>query len=134
MAKLKVKSAVLDMEAVVLDNAGKSSFQAMQQALGDGGDRQSIQAYVFDLLHLDGKDLTGEPLTSRKKALETVLKKSGAAYLQYSDHVAGHGAEMFAKSCAMGLEGIVSKLADSPYRAGRQRTGSKPNASSARNS
>jgi bifunctional non-homologous end joining protein LigD len=123
VAKLKVKSAVLDMEAVVLDSAGKSSFQAMQHALGEGGNRQSIQAYIFDLLHLDGKDLTGEPLTSRKKTLENLLKKSRAnGYLHYSDHVAGRGTEMLAKSCSMGLEGVVSKLAASPYLAGRQRS------------
>jgi bifunctional non-homologous end joining protein LigD len=123
VAKLKVKSVVLDMEAVVLDRSGKSSFQAMQQALGDGGNRQSIQAYVFDVLHLDGKDIAREPLVSRKKALESLLKKAGAdSYLHYSDHVIGHGAEMFAKSCSMGLEGIISKLANDPYRAGRQRS------------
>jgi bifunctional non-homologous end joining protein LigD len=71
--KLKAKSAVLDMEAVVLDTTGKSSFQAMQQALGEGGDRQLMQAYIFDLLHVDGRDMTGEALTVRKKRLETLL-------------------------------------------------------------
>ena len=122
VAKLKAKTAVLDMEAMVQDAAGKSNFQAMQQALGDGGNRQLIQAFVFDLLHLDGKDLTSEPLTSRKKTLEALLKKSrDEKYLHYSDHVVGHGAEMLAKSCSMGLEGVVSKLADSSYRLGRQR-------------
>jgi bifunctional non-homologous end joining protein LigD len=123
LAKLKVKSAVLDMEAVVLDSAGKSNFQAMQHALGDGGNRQSIQAYLFDLLYLNGKDLTDEPLSSRKKILKNFLEKSRAdGFLHYSDHIAGHGTEMLAKSCSMGLEGVVSKLADSPYRPGRQRS------------
>ena len=92
VAKLKAKSAVLDLEAVVLDSAGKSSFQAMQQALGEGGNRQSIRGYVFDLLYLDGKDIAHQPLTARKKALEVLLKKSTSANdLHYSDHVAGHG-------------------------------------------
>ena len=123
VAKLNAKSAVLDMEAVVLDNSGKSSFQAMQQALGEKGDRQSIQGYIFDLLYLDGRDLAGEPLTIRKKALENLLKKSHVnLYLHYSDHVVGHGTDMFAKSCSMGLEGVVSKLSTSPYRGGRQKT------------
>ena len=82
-----------------------------------------MQAYVFDVLHLNGKDLTAKALTARKKTLETLLKKSGDnKYLHYSDHVVGHGAEMIAKSCSMGLEGVVSKLAESPYRAGRQKT------------
>jgi bifunctional non-homologous end joining protein LigD len=123
VAKLKVKLAVLDLEAVVLDRAGKSSFQAIQHALGDGGDRQSIHAYAFDLLHLDGEDLAGRALIARKKMLKNVLKRSGdAGYLHYSDHVIGQGAKMFAKSCAMDLEGIVSKLGDSPYRPGREKT------------
>ncbi len=123
VAKLKAKSAVVDMEAVVLDSAGKSNFQAMQGALGDGGNPQSIQAYVFDLLYIDGKDVTSEPLTSRKQTLEGLLKKSKTSKsLHYSDHVTGHGSDMLAKSCAMELEGVVSKLADSPYRPGRQKT------------
>ena len=84
---------------------------------------KSIQAYVFDLLHLDGKDLRGETLTARKQILEKLLKKSGQAkFLHYSDHVSGQGADMLAKSCGMGLEGIVSKLADSRYASGRQKS------------
>jgi bifunctional non-homologous end joining protein LigD len=123
IAHLKAKTAVLDMEAVVLDNEGKSSFQAMQQAMGNGGNPGSVQAYVFDLLYVDGKDLAGKPLTARKDALKKLLAKSkDDHYLLYSDHVLGHGSEMFKKSCSMGLEGIVSKLADSPYQMGRQRS------------
>jgi bifunctional non-homologous end joining protein LigD len=123
VSKLKVKSAVLDLEAVVIDREGKTSFQAMQQALGDGGNPQSISAYAFDLLHLDGEDWSSQPLSERKKKLAALLKHSrSAGSLRYSDHVAGHAAEVIAKSCSMGLEGIVSKRADSPYRAGRQTT------------
>jgi bifunctional non-homologous end joining protein LigD len=95
----------------------------MQQALGDGGNPQSISAYAFDLLHLDGEDWSSQPLSERKKKLAALLKHSrSAGSLRYSDHVAGHAAEVIAKSCSMGLEGIVSKRADSPYRAGRQTT------------
>ncbi len=123
IAKLKAKTAVLDMEAVVLDHAGKSSFQAIQQALGEGGERLSIHAYVFDLLHLDGKDLRANALVARKRTLEELLKKSKQdKFLHYSDHVIGKGDAMLAKSCALGLEGVVSKLADAPYTAGRQRS------------
>ena len=53
------KDAVLDMEAVVLDAEGKSSFHALQSAFGDEGNPAGIVAYAFDLLHLDGKNLTG---------------------------------------------------------------------------
>jgi DNA polymerase LigD, ligase domain len=119
LEKLKVKDGVLDMEAVMLDAEGKSSFQALQAALGHGGKSEKIVAYVFDLLHLNGKDLTGLPLTERKKKLEEVLKKN--ATLRYNDHVEGRGAAMFAKACGMGLEGIVSKKANAPYIVGRQK-------------
>jgi bifunctional non-homologous end joining protein LigD len=123
LSKLKAKTAVLDMEAVVLDSSGKSSFQAMQHALGDGGNARSIQAYVFDLLHLDGKDIRRKALIDRKSALAGLLKKSSQdKFLRYSDHVIGQGAEMLAKSCAMGLEGVVSKLIDAPYNSGRQKS------------
>jgi bifunctional non-homologous end joining protein LigD len=123
LKKLKVKDAVLDMEAVVLDAEGKSSFQALQAALGDGGKRDRIVAYVFDLLHLDGKDLTRLPLTERKAKLAELLKKSRAGpALRYSEHVVGQGHEMFTKACERGLEGIVSKQADAFYIPGRQRS------------
>jgi bifunctional non-homologous end joining protein LigD len=119
--RLKAKQAVLDMEAVVMDTDGKSSFQAMQRSLGENGKPELITAYVFDVLHLDGLDVSPEPTIARKQKLEALLKKStGAAALRYSDHVVGHGNDMIAKACSMGLEGVVSKLADAPYRRGRQ--------------
>lgn len=122
LAELKAKSAVLDMEAVLLDGTGKSSFQALQHALGEGGHREAIQAYVFDLLHLNGEDLRRKPLIARKEMLEKLLKKSShVRTLRYSDHVTGNGAAMLKQACSMGLEGVVSKLADSPYRAGREK-------------
>jgi bifunctional non-homologous end joining protein LigD len=119
---LKANDAVLDMEAVVLDAAGKSSFQALQAALGDHGDAAKIVAYVFDLLHLDGQDLTPLPLTERKQKLQALLKtgKPNGA-LRYSEHVTSRGDAMLAKACAAGLEGIVSKQAGAPYLAGRQK-------------
>jgi bifunctional non-homologous end joining protein LigD len=120
---LKVKDAVLDMEAVVLDVQGKSSFQDLQTALGEDGGASRIVAYVFDLLHLDGIDLTALPLTQRKEKLRPLLAASKpGAWLRYSEHIAGHGSEMFAKACESGLEGIVSKEGNAPYVAGRQRS------------
>ena len=119
---LKAKDGVLDMEAVLLDSEGKSSFQALQQALGEGGHAERIVAYAFDLLYLNGNDLTRLPLTERKERLRSLLKLSKQDSLRFSEHVAGQGAEMFAKACDAGLEGIVSKVADAPYAAGRQRS------------
>ena len=123
LEKLKADDAVVDMEAVILDAEGKSSFQALQAALGDGGRPERIVAYVFDLLHLDGENLTKLPLTERKKKLEELLKKSKlGASIRYSEHVAVEGAEIHAQACANGLEGIISKLASTPYVAGRQKS------------
>ncbi len=67
---LKAKDAVLDMEAVVVDENGKTGFQALQAALGEGGRRDSVIAYVFDLLHLDGKDYPPEADGAERKASE----------------------------------------------------------------
>jgi bifunctional non-homologous end joining protein LigD len=120
MTKLKAADAVLDMEAVVMDPDGKSNFQALQEAIGEGGDQTRIVAYVFDLLHLDGKDLSALPLTGRKKKLEKLLGNS--ARLRYSSHVVGQGVEMLATACEAGLEGIISKVATAPYAPGRQKS------------
>jgi bifunctional non-homologous end joining protein LigD len=61
LQKLSAKSAVLDMEAVVVDAEGKSSFQALQSALGSAGEPTEIVGFVFDLLQLDGNDVTQLP-------------------------------------------------------------------------
>jgi bifunctional non-homologous end joining protein LigD len=51
----------LDKEAVVLDGHGSTDFQSLQNALGEGGDRKRIVAYVSDLLYLEGEDLAKLP-------------------------------------------------------------------------
>jgi bifunctional non-homologous end joining protein LigD len=123
LEKLNVRDAVLDMEAVMLDPEGKSSFQALQAALGDSGRPERIVGYVFDLLHLDGENLTKLPLLERKKRLEALFRKSKpGGSLRYSEHVAVEGAEIHAQACAKGLEGIISKLASAPYVSGRQKS------------
>ncbi len=107
MEKLKADDAVIDMEAVVLDEEGRSGFQQLQEALGGGGDSEAIVGYAFDLLDLDGKDLSRRPLIERKKALEALLRKSktGGA-LRFSEHFEGNAEEMLEHSCKLGLEGI----------------------------
>jgi bifunctional non-homologous end joining protein LigD len=117
LSELNADNAVLDMEAVVLDGRGKSSFQALQNALGEGGDRESIVAFVFDLLYLNGKDLTKLKLLERKEKIEALLGRSET--LRYSGHVIGQGEEMLVKACEAGLEGIISKEANAPYVMGR---------------
>ena len=123
LAKLKADDAVVDMEAVILDEEGKTSFQGLQAALGEGGRPERIVAYAFDLLHLDGENLTKLSLLERKKKLEALLRKSKpGTSLRYSEHLAAEGTAVHAQACQKGLEGIVSKLAGAPYVAGRQKS------------
>lgn len=111
-AGLKVRSALIDGEAVVLDTDGKSSFQALQGALK--GAPASIDYYAFDLLELDGEDLTSLPLTERKAKLRKIIP-DGQARLRYSDHIIGSGEKLLHKFCDAGLEGVISKLATGKY-------------------
>lgn len=112
---LHAGAAILDGEVVVLDEKGVSDFGALQNALGSSDPR--LVYYAFDLLHLDGYDLTGAPLIERKRALEALAGKDGT--LRYLDHVEGRGEEFYREACRHRLEGIVSKLRDRPCRPGR---------------
>lgn len=111
-AKLKVRSALIDGEAVVLDANGKSSFQALQGALK--GAPATIDYFAFDLLELDGEDLTGLPLIERKKKLRAIVPPT-SEHLRYSDHIQGNGEKLLNSFCQAGLEGVVSKLATARY-------------------
>ncbi len=73
VSAVNADDVVIDLEAVVLDEQGKSSFQKLQSALGEGGDRNTIVAFAFDLLHLDGKYLIEKPLVERKQQLSSLL-------------------------------------------------------------
>ncbi|KEQ53729.1 DNA ligase D [Sphingobium chlorophenolicum] len=111
-AKLKVGSALIDGEAVVADQNGRSSFQALQGALK--GAPASIEYYAFDLLELDGEDLTGLPLTERKARLRRIIPTRGTR-LHYSDHIEGSGEKLLHSFCDAGLEGVISKQATGRY-------------------
>ncbi|MEP6567799.1 MAG: DNA ligase D, partial [Mesorhizobium sp.] len=111
--------AIIDGEIVVLADSGVSSFSLLQQDLSANRTNRFIY-YAFDLMRLDGQDLRGEPLVERKQALQDLLgKQSENSALRYSDHFAEPGKIMLQHACRMGLEGIVSKRADAPYRSGR---------------
>lgn len=110
--KLKVGSALIDGEAVVLDADGRSSFQALQGALK--GAPATIDYFAFDLLELDGEDMTSLPLTERKRRLKAILPK-GKSRIRYSDHIVGSGEKLLNQFCAAGLEGVISKLATGKY-------------------
>ena len=119
---LPCRSALLDGEVAVEDKDGRTDFSALQAVLGEGGGK-GIGYHVFDILALDGEDLRRLPLVARKERLKALLAgEPRTGPLFYSDHVVGHGAEMLERSCGMGLEGIVSKRADAPYRSERSKS------------
>ena len=111
-AKLKVGSALIDGEAVVLDANGKSSFQDLQGALK--GSPETIDYFAFDLLELDGEDLTGLPLVERKEKLKAILPAK-SRHIRYSDHIQGNGEKLLDSFCQANLEGVISKLATAKY-------------------
>jgi len=118
---LPVTAAILDGEVVVVDKAGRSSFQKLQQSMKGGAATFVFQ--IFDLIYLDGYNLTRVPLRERKALLEDLLSGVDAkGPLRYSDHVVGDGDRFFKQACAYGIEGIVSKLADCPYESTRSRS------------
>ncbi|WCT75107.1 DNA ligase D [Sphingomonas naphthae] len=111
-------SALIDGEVVAMDANGHPSFQRLQAALKDGG-TGALHYFAFDLLEQDGEDLTSLPNTERKARLAALLHDAPEP-LHYAEHVTGSGEAMFSGICAEGLEGIISKRADAPYRTGRR--------------
>ena len=117
IAKLPAKTALIDGELVVEGDDGISSFSLLQQDLkNDRHDRMKF--YAFDLLHLDGTNLADLPLTRRKDALARLLHRQPDP-LRFSESLTEPGTTLLRHACKLGLEGIVSKIADAPYRSGR---------------
>ena len=112
----------LDGEIVVLDRNGVNDFQLLQNSLKQNSSANLVY-YIFDLLHLNGRDLTSKPLLARKEELKKILPLHGRSTtgpaLCCSEHWIGRGEELFHNACTMGLEGIVSKRKNEPYRSGR---------------
>lgn len=117
-AKLPVQSALLDGEIAAFDKSGRTDFSTLQSMIKEGG---AMLCFAFDLLHLDGEDLTPRPLRERKQALEKLLAEA-ADPLALSTHIVGHAGEVYKKLCAQGHEGIIAKRADDRYRAGRAKS------------
>jgi bifunctional non-homologous end joining protein LigD len=116
--RLAARTALLDGEVVVVEKSGLTSFNALQNAL-KGARSGDLAYYAFDLLHLDGRDLRDESLDARREALRALLPRRAGGTLRLSDEVRGSGRRFFAAACRKGLEGIVSKRRDAPYRPGR---------------
>ena len=111
-ARIK-SSAIIDAEVVCARSDGVTDFEALHSRTSD---HQAI-ACGFDLLMFNGDDLRRRPFVERKAAFAKLLLRSRGG-IQYVEHAEGHGDKLFAAACNFGLEGIVSKKLDAPYRSG----------------
>jgi bifunctional non-homologous end joining protein LigD len=114
LARLRSRSCIIDGEAVACDDNGVTSFNRVRYRNHD----ESIFLYAFDLIELNGDDLRRDPLERRRATLAVMLAKAGHGIL-FNEHMEGDGETIFRHACKLGLEGIVSKRKDSPYRSGR---------------
>ena len=119
--ELGCRSAIIDGEAIVQDEQGRSDYHAFAAAIHERP--EDIVLMGFDLLHLDGEDLRKEPLIDRRGRLQELLGcHDPGCRFQFSEHMSADGKDFFEAVDAMGLEGIVSKKANSRYRSGRTKS------------
>src|SRR3954451_18756601 len=116
--ELKARSAIIDGEAVVYGANGVPDFQQLRRELGK---RESprVRYHAFDLLYLDGYDLRAATYLERQRLLQRLLDGAAETFM-YVDGLEADGEQVFDAACKLGAEGIVAKLADAPYRSGRQ--------------
>jgi bifunctional non-homologous end joining protein LigD len=118
LARLDVGETVLDGEVVHVSDNGTTSFAALQDALATGRTRTLVYM-LFDVLFVDGWDLTGVALEQRKAALHALIARNASPLLRFSDHQIGRGSDVLAAAKRLGLEGIISKRRDGRFVAGR---------------
>ncbi|PDT82459.1 non-homologous end-joining DNA ligase [Sinorhizobium sp. BJ1] len=119
--QLGYETLILDGEAVVLNDQGRSDFGLLQRALGKRPslhDPSEILFFAFDLLYVDGWDLRRLPFRERRWLLDPIVAgRTGA--IRLSEEVEADGEEFYHVACAHGLEGIIAKHREKPYRSGR---------------
>ena len=113
LARLRSRSCIIDGEAVACDDNGVASFDLVRHQRAN----DSVFLYAFDLIELNGDDLRRDPLEVRKATLASIVARAGPGIL-LNEHTRGRR-PVFAHACKLGLEGIVSKRKNSPYRSGR---------------
>jgi bifunctional non-homologous end joining protein LigD len=121
LQSLPCDSALLDGEIAFVLPSGLTSFKSLQEHIDTP--HPAFRYFLFDLLSLDGKDWRAKPLLKRKERLHALLtERSLPDWLVYSDHVLGSGGDFYREACGAGLEGVVSKRADSTYVSGRTKS------------
>jgi bifunctional non-homologous end joining protein LigD len=119
LTRLGLKSALIDGEIVVEDEAGVTNLNTLQAELKSGR-KDRFKYFIFDMMHCNGYDLTRAALIDRKELLQAVVSGLGPdSPVRFSEHLQVDGPIMLAHACRMGLEGIVSKRTDQGYRTGR---------------
>ncbi|MGN6497655.1 MAG: DNA ligase D [Tsuneonella sp.] len=122
---LDLPSCLIDGEIVAYGKDGNPDFSSLQQVLKRGHGEQTrsdaLSFHAFDLLEVDGEDLTKLPNIERKERLEALLKRATPP-IQVADHVIGAGEKLFRAMCDSGQEGIISKAIDAPYRSARTKS------------
>jgi bifunctional non-homologous end joining protein LigD len=121
LRKSVLRPSVLDGEVVCFDDEGRTSFRALQQRfhlqdpaeIRSRAERLPASIFLFDLLWLDGRDLTGEPLTERKRLLRSAVAWSDR--VRWTEYREGNGKELFRSACRRGDEGVIGKLLSSRY-------------------
>ena len=119
LESLPAQEATLDGEIVAIDPQGRSSFELLQSFLKGGKEKPPLVYYVFDLLNLDGKDLTSLPLVKRKELLEHLIENSSET-IRFSTSLQANPGRLVKEMQKRGLEGIVAKLKSSKYQSGRR--------------
>lgn len=120
-AAAKLPDVIIDGEIVAQDKHGHPDFSALQAAISNEATNELV-FFAFDLLFADGEDLRPLPLRERKERLQALLNKHARKsddLIRYVEHFEVHGEQMLESVHAAGLEGIISKRIDAPYRSGR---------------
>ena len=125
LAALPYDGLVMDGEVVVHDDGGRPSFHRLSERarltrasdVARGAVEQAASLFLFDLVAVEGFDVRPLPLLERKRLLRTIVPEVGA--LRYLEHYEKNGEAVFSQANRLGLEGVVGKKADAPYRGGR---------------
>ena len=125
IAALDLPPCLIDGEIVALDSDGNPDFSTLQSVLKRGhgaqGQGDRLAFFAFDLVEVDGTDLTKLPNIERKERLEALLKGTKAP-INVAEHVIGAGEKLYRQMCNAGQEGIISKRIDAPYRHSRTKS------------
>ena len=117
--QLRATSFLIDGEIVIISYDGTPDFRALRSQHRD----HETVLVAFDLIERDGEDLRDLPLIERKRRLGRLIGKTkNRRAIQYGEQLKGNGASVLDYACRLGLEGIVSKRVDAPYRSGPSKT------------